>query len=188
MRLVSGSSRYAIGAPSRNTTPCRFGLTIFIVGPPASPVPGVSVRVGLKRLRLAIILYACAGKCCGSGGGGPGPAGGGGGGGGHRLRRRDELLDDEPAAQERDASEHHVDDEQAARHQLLALPGTAGRTNPETVSVTSKSLGWVMLTTRILSSWTGRSFGALSSRASRSTSWRISQDTAISTGHSSNFV
>src|SRR4030095_16132225 len=102
-----------------------------------------------------------------------------------RLRRRDELLDDEPAAQERDASEHHVDDEQAARHQLLALPGTAGRTNPETVSVTSKSLGWVMLTTRILSSWTGRSFGALSSRASRSTSWRISQDTAISTGISS---
>src|SRR4029453_11620727 len=79
MRLVRGSSRYAIGALPRNTTPCRFGLTILLLGPPASPVPGVSDRVGLKRLRLAIILYACAGGGWGWGGGGAGGAGGGGG-------------------------------------------------------------------------------------------------------------
>src|SRR5262247_3705698 len=78
MRLVRGSSRYAIGAPSRSTTPCRFGLTILLVDPPASPVPGVSDRVGLKRLRLATMLYACAGRCCGwaeGGAAGPAPVG-----------------------------------------------------------------------------------------------------------------
>src|SRR5262245_66657001 len=49
-----------------------------MVGPPTDPVPGVSLRVGLKRLRLAIILYACAGRCCGSAAGGsPDPAAGG---------------------------------------------------------------------------------------------------------------
>src|SRR5437667_440759 len=54
--------------------------------------------------------------------------------------------------------------------------------NPEIVSVVSKSLGWLRLTTRILRSCTGKSLAPLSSRASRSTSCRISQDTAISTG------
>ena len=54
--------------------------------------------------------------------------------------------------------------------------------NPEIVSVTRSSLGWLRLTTRTLRSWTGRSLVAPSSRASRSTSCRISQDTAISTG------
>src|SRR5216117_3176351 len=66
--------------------------------------------------------------------------------------------------------------------QVLALPCAVGRMNPETVSVTSRSFGWLTLTTRIFKSWTGSSLGALSSFASRSTSCRISHDTAISTG------
>src|SRR6185295_16034887 len=125
--------------------------------------------VGLRR---QVLRFGCGRR--------PGPGGRRSRAAGYGRRRRDELLHDDPHAEERDPGEDHVDREQAAWHQLLALPGVAGRRNPETVSVTSRSLGCVMLTTRILSSWTGRSFGALSSRASRSTSWRISQDTAIS--------
>src|SRR5213592_4653551 len=56
---------------------------------------------------------------------------------------------------------------------------------PDSVSVVSRSLGWLTLTTRTRTSWTVKSLGALSSRARRSTSCRISPDTAISTGISS---
>src|SRR5439155_15645352 len=44
--------------------------------------------------------------------------------------------------------------------QLLALPCALGRMNPEIVSVTRSSLGWLRLTTRTLRSWTGRSLVA----------------------------
>src|SRR2546430_16913154 len=70
-----GSSRYAIGFVSRRTTPCRFGF-----GPPRRApvvaVAGASLRVGLKRLRLAMTLYALTGAW-GTGGRAPaGPLGG----------------------------------------------------------------------------------------------------------------
>src|SRR2546425_2020618 len=73
-RFVSGSSRYAIGFVSRRTTPCRFGF-----GPPRRArvvaVAGASLRVGLKRLRLAMTLYALTGAW-GTGGRPAGPLGG----------------------------------------------------------------------------------------------------------------
>src|SRR4029453_16083843 len=108
MRLVSGSSRYAIGAPSRNTTPCRFGLTIFIVGPPASlgPRGAEEVAAGNHTVRLRRQVLRLGGRR-------PGPGGRRSRAGGHRLRRRDELLDDEPAAQERGASQQPLDEQQA---------------------------------------------------------------------------
>src|SRR3989441_1248999 len=69
-----GSSRYAIGFVSRRTTPCRFGF-----GPPRRApvvaVAGASLRVGLKRLRLAMTLYALTGAW-GTGGRPAGPLGG----------------------------------------------------------------------------------------------------------------
>src|SRR5437667_862109 len=92
-RFVSGSSRYAIGFVSRRTTPCRFGFDPPRRAPVVA-VAGASLRVGLKRLRLAMTLYALTGAW-GTGGRAPaGPPGGvtgrgrpGGGGGPHDSDR-----------------------------------------------------------------------------------------------------
>jgi hypothetical protein len=53
--LVVGSSRYATGEPSRKTTPRRFGFgSTTTGGGGAGGVTGASLRVGLKRFRLAM--------------------------------------------------------------------------------------------------------------------------------------
>src|SRR5262245_45671653 len=80
------------------------------------------------------------------------------------------------------SDEQGVEHEQSLGHQVRSFPG---RMKPESVRVARSSLGCVMLTTRTFRSWTARSFGARSINASRSTSWRISPDTAISMGISS---
>src|SRR5439155_16961543 len=54
-----GSSRYAIGAPSRNTTPKRFGFG-RLEPTEALAVTGASVRVGLNRFLAATLPYVPA--------------------------------------------------------------------------------------------------------------------------------
>src|SRR6266511_1842223 len=152
MRLVRGSSRYAIGAPSRSTTPCRLGLTILMAGPPAIPAPGVSERVGLKRLRVAITLYACAGSR------GDPAADGGAAGVAAAGREREGAVGRDPMScftmRLTQSSDTPASSTLTASRrlgiQLLAWPCAAGRRNPETVSVTSRSFGCVKLTTDLL--------------------------------------
>src|SRR5262249_58028773 len=57
-RLVMGSSRYAIGAPSLRMTPWRLGFGMAASAFAAVPPDGASERSGLNRFRLAIAPYA----------------------------------------------------------------------------------------------------------------------------------
>src|SRR5437879_5900255 len=97
--------------------------------------------------------------------------------------RRDELADDVHDQQRRRGGERKIQGHESPRHYAFALPG--GRMKPDTVSVANSSFGWLTFTTLTRRSLTVNNFCAPSTRASRSTSWRISADTAISTGISS---
>src|SRR2546421_2411731 len=97
--------------------------------------------------------------------------------------RRDELADDVHDQQRRRGGERQIQGHESPRHYAFVLPG--GRMKPDTVSVANSSFGWLAVTTLTRRSLTVNNFCAPSTLASRSTSWRISADTAISTGISS---
>src|SRR6266403_1943473 len=94
-----------------------------------------------------------------------------------------ELADDVHDQQRRRGGERQIQGHESPRHYAFVLPG--GRMKPDTVSVANSSFGWLTFTTLTRRSLTVNNFCAPSTRASRSTSWRISADTAISTGISS---
>ena len=130
-----------MGAPSRSTTPNRFGLMAAEAATVGAG--GDSVRVGLNRLRAATDAYppgavGAVSAAAGAGRRRPPLASLG-----HRHRTR-QLAHDVDRAAGGNREHERVQYDQSLRHHVFDLPG---RMNPDTVSVASNSFGWLTFTT-----------------------------------------